>query len=156
MSVVIDDRVWQRIVRDLRKLPKMHAKVGVLASKGGNAQHSSGITLIELMAIHEFGSPAAGIPERKPIRSAFKKNDPELRKLTVRLAKAIINNTMSQEQALEVLGAWGATQIKNNIAQGAHLKPANAPATVAAKGSTRPLVDTGRLLGSINHEVVKK
>ena len=34
--------------------------------------------------------------------------------------------------------------------------PANSGLTVANKGSSSPLVDTGRLLGSIDYEVVSK
>lgn len=131
-------------------LSKAHVKVGVLASKGGNADHD-GIAMIELAAIHEYGSPAANIPERSFIRSAFAKKT-ELNAFVTKLAKAIVDGKLDARRALHMLGTWAAAKVKKNITE-RDIPPPLKPKTIARKKSTKPLVDTGRLLNAITYEV---
>jgi hypothetical protein len=150
------------LVKRVTPLSKYEAHVGILASKGGTTAHvgaaSKGqtITLLELAAIHEFGSPKANIPERSFIRSTF--NNPagqeELKRVYAKLAKAVMNGKMTAEKALELLGMQA--MVKNTILSGEGVPPPNAISTIIAKGSSRPLVDTGQLVGSITYEVRAK
>jgi hypothetical protein len=48
-----------------------------------------------------------------------------------------------------VMGSTLANAMKRKIVDGAGVPPPNAPSTVAKKGSSRPLVDTGRLVNAI-------
>jgi hypothetical protein len=155
VKVTVKDGVWKQLLARAHDLDKAHAKVGVLSEKGGDAAHGDGdITMTELMAIHEFGSEAANIPERAPIRTTFAENEGETVEICAKLSKAVVTGGMPARKALGLLGAWGAAQVKKRITEGEHLPPPNAPATIARKGSERPLVDTGRLVGAINYEVV--
>ncbi len=133
-----------------------HVKVGILQSKGGGAAHD-GISMVELAAIHEFGSPAAGIPRRSFIYATFQvRKTRELVAITSKLAKKVIAGGMSVEHALGVLGIWGAAAVKKTIRDKLTIGPdpqANSPATIAAKKSATPLVDTGRLINAVAHEV---
>lgn len=124
-------------------------RVGVLS----NGQHSSGISLVELAVIHEFGSPAANIPERSFIRASLT-DSPEISRIMTALAKSIFEDINTHRQALEILGFQATAHVKNFVKQGPHLEPALKPATVKAKGSTRPLVDKGQLINSVSHQVV--
>jgi len=148
----IDAKTWEKL---REKLPtNARVRVGVLAGAGGDAKASSGITMLELAAIHEFGSPAAGIPERSFIRSTFDREDVRLRlnMMGARLARAIVANKMDWTQALGMLGAWAASQIKSTIKNRLTTGPdpqENRPATIEKKGSDLPLVDTGRLINAI-------
>lgn len=127
-------------------------KVGVL-SNAGNHDH---ISMVELAAVHEFGSPQNHIPERSFIRATFNEKRSELERFVGAIVKRMFaDKNMTPLIALNILGAWMAAQIQNKITQGPHIPPPLKPATVAAKGSSRPLVDTGRLVQSITHEVVK-
>lgn len=148
----IDKRAWKRFADKLKAAEGAHVKVGVMSSSGRTADNT--MSMVELAAIHELGSPKARIPERSFIRSTFEKNKIETGRVTAKLAKQFVEGKMSLAKALGVLGAWGVAQVKNTIARGPHLTPPLKPATIARKGSDRPLVDTGRLLGSIQHEVV--
>lgn len=149
----MDDRPLRRIEKNLTKAQGAHVRIGVLASRGGNADHD-GITMIELAAIHEFGSPAAGVPERSFIRRTFEVKTAELKVIKRRLAERVVTGKMTIGDALEILGSWGAAEVKKTITVGPGVPPPNAPSTVERKGSARPLVDTGRLVGSIQWEVV--
>ncbi len=154
-NVRVDKRLWDKLRAKAKRLDKMHVKIGVLASKGGAAAHGPDqISLIELAAIHEFGSPAAHIPERSFIRATFNiRRVNALRDMVARLAKAIITNDLAPERALAMLGAWGAAEVKNTITE-IDIPPPLADSTVQAKGSSKPLVDTGLLKNSISYEVV--
>lgn len=153
---------WEDVTERVNSLDRAHVKVGVLQSQGGNQIHDpeSGLTMTEIAAIHEFGSPAAGIPERSFIRSTFNVvRAADLQALVRRLAKQVVHAQMPITQALGILGQWGAAAVKNTIRTKRTIGPEPQelkPATIAAKGSSTPLVDTGRLLNTINYEVVEE
>lgn len=155
--VVANDKVWRELRRKLISMSAQdaHVKVGILASQGGTEAHdpTSGLTLIEIAAVHEFGSPAAGVPERSFIRETARIYADELAKLQARVARGIINDTLTVDKALGILGAWLQTKIKRRITTGAGVPPPLAQATIDRKGSDRPLVDTGRLINAIQWEV---
>jgi hypothetical protein len=147
---------WDALLARIRSLETMFVKVGILASKGGDARTDDGdLSMIELAAIHEFGSPAAGIPERSFIRRTFATKKDELAKLCEKLARAVITGKMPIDQALALVGAWGVAAVKKTVTEGSGVPPPLKKATIARKGSDRPLVDTGRLLGALAYEVVK-
>lgn len=152
--VKIVTTVWQRLQRALllegAAAKESHVKVGIIASKGGKSSAGDGdLTMIELAAIHEFGSPAAGIPQRSFIRSTFarQENHTALAELTAKLTTKIIHG-MKLDHALGLIGSWAVARIRETIdgrlTQGNEPQE-NAPATIRKKGSDLPLVDTGRL-----------
>lgn len=153
---ILNDRQWRNLTDKIARASGAAVHVGVLASGKGNqaVPGARGLDMIGLATVHELGSRAAGIPERSFIRSTFEKGAPEIGKMTARLATAFVTGKMSLHKALDVLGHKGAAMVKANITQGPHIPPPLKPATIAAKGSDRPLVDTGRLVDSVTHEVV--
>lgn len=152
--VTVVTTVWKRLQRALllesAAAKESHVKVGIIASKGGKASvGDGGLTLIELTAIHEFGSPAAGIPQRSFLRSTFAR--PEVHRdmveLCAKLTQQVIHG-MPLERALGLLGAWSVARIRETIDQRLTKGPEpqeNRPSTIKKKGSDLPLVDTGRL-----------
>jgi hypothetical protein len=127
--------------------------VGVLASKGGKQKAEKGsISLVELAAIHEFGSPAAGIPERSFLRAPLRGDNRTISALMKKLAKAVVDGRLTHKKALEILGQAGVSEVNKYVRQGANLKPLK-PATIARKKSSRPLIDTGRMLQAVSYEV---
>lgn len=155
MKPKLNDAKWKELRRKVIEMAAgSHVKVGVLADKGGDQTTDGGITLVELAAIHEYGSPAANIPERSFIRRTFDAEKArELAAMQGKLVGAIVEGKMSVPRALELLGQWAAAAVKKTITSGPHIPPPLKPATVAAKGSDRPLVDTGQLVNSITYKV---
>ena len=155
-KVTVKDERWKALRKHVIALAakKAYVKIGVLddgAHEGGT------IGLAELAAIHEFGSPAAGIPERSFIRSTFRRVEDAEEKMIARLVKALFEGRIGLGQALGMLGAWGAGQVQATIRQHLTEGPepqANKPSTIAAKGSSTPLIDTGQLIGAITWQVV--
>ena len=156
MGVTVKDGVWRALLKRTADLHSVRARVGVLASKGGDVKHEgSDLTLVELAAIHEFGAPAAHIPERSFIRSTFYvRRVNALRALCERLTKEVISGHMPARRAVGLLGTWAATECRTTITE-IDIPPPLADATVQAKGSSKPLVDTGQLLNAITWELVK-
>ncbi len=147
-----DDRLWRKLKAKIDKLhaQNAHVKVGVLGT--GETAEDGSLTMVELAAIHEFGSPAAGIPERSFIRFTVRNKQDLLNHRITQLATAFVNDKISIEQALGLLGATAAAEIKNSITS-KQIKQDLKPATIKAKGSTTALIDTGRLLQSITWKV---
>jgi hypothetical protein len=158
--VSLDDKVFEELKKKLGRAAESFVRVGVLAGEGGDAVVEGGdITLVELAAIHEFGSPAAGIPERSFIRSTFRGRDnrEKLSRLLASNARGLIHDKITVDVALDRVGAWGASAVKNTIKRRQTTGPEpqeNKPATIARKGSSTPLVDSAVLLNSITHEKV--
>ena len=100
---------------------------------------------------HEFGAP--GIPERSFLRSTLHSSRKDILTLNKKLLKNIVNMSMKVPQALGILGNFVADEVSQKIV--AIRQPPNSPATILAKGSSNPLVDTGQLKNSITWEVNK-
>ncbi len=160
-GATIDDAAWKRLRKQLAEATVKHVRVGVLAAKGGSARTESGITRVELAAIHEFGSPAANIPERSFIRATFRKNRRELTEVTRKLARGLLAGKISVPHAYAILGEWGAAEVKKFIVD-KKVRPRTTDATNRAKNKragkppgadTTTLIDHGRLMNSISYVV---
>ncbi len=145
--------MWDKLLAKAHELDKLHVRVGVLSSKGGDVKDGE-FTLCELAAVHELGTEDGHIPARAPIQTTFYlRRKQELIELQGKLAKQIVTGGMDPKRAMGILGSWGANAIKRTITEGEGLPPPNAPSTIAAKGSSRPLVDTGQLKAAYNYEI---
>jgi len=154
--------VLKTIAEELERARGAVVHVGVLASRAAAPTKPGSISVVELAAIHEFGAPGAGIPERSFIRSTFREHAAaELQVNLRKLAKGIVSGKLTADRALNVLGAWGASAVKNSIVK-RMIKQDLAPETIRRKNrtakdkgdATTALVDTGRLLGAIAYEVI--
>lgn len=151
-KVTVRDRGWNRIKQNMLALAKKpHVKVGVLDD---GAHGDGGLSVAELAAIHEFGAPGAGIPARSFIRSTLDENKAEYAELIRKGLAAVLAGRLSPAMLLEAIGAKVATDIKKRVTSGDGLDPPLAESTVEAKGSERPLVDTGRLIGAVTWKVM--
>lgn len=150
-----DDR-WREIQERVRKLKgaKAYAKAGVIGAKA-TSSHVDGqaLTNVQLAAVHEYGMPERGIPERSFIRATFREHREEYRALLIKLVQdGVLEGKTSMRQALGLLGQKMAADMKDKFTKN-DWEP-NSPTTIARKGSSRPLIDTGALRASITYEVV--
>lgn len=153
-KVIRSDKGWRALLKAVAASEKMHARVGILGSDAVDEHSESGMTNAEIAFVHEYGSRDGVIPERSFIRSTFvTRKAAELRAMLAKCGKAMFQKGLPLKTALGALGAWGAAEVKNTITQ-TDIPPPLEPATIAAKGSSKPLVDTGQLLGSITWDVV--
>ena len=95
---------------------------------------------------------SVNIPERSFIRSGFDENLDKIEKVVGRaIGEALSNMTVLD---FELVGDYVAGQIKKYMTDLS--SPPNSELTMNMKGSSNPLIDTGRMRQSITHKVVRK
>ncbi|MBR8461481.1 hypothetical protein KDD93_06880 [Campylobacter sp. faydin G-24] len=104
-----------------------------------------------LAAIHECGAPEHNIPARSFLRKPLIQNREAMLNITNKAIAKALKNQMSVKMALELIALRAKDISVTAINNG--LEPGLKPATIKAKGSSKPLIDTGQLKGSIDYEV---
>lgn len=126
--------------------------VGVLgadASQQHGEVHGKPVTVAQVAQWNHYGTST--IPARPAITIALLRNEAVLKRLRARLAKGLLMEKLTMDQALALLGEAAVGMVKQEIADG--VPPPNAPSTIARKGSSKPLIDTGQLRNSITYAV---
>lgn len=144
-------------VAQLRALNNLALEIGVFSSSGAN---SEGVNYAVIAGVHEFGvtirkeTGSIVIPERSFLRSTFDDKSTEWLKFIQKRIPKVIAGEMQARQLMELLGAKIVSDIQKKLKQ---IKdPPNAPSTIAAKGSSNPLIDTGGLRMRITYRVVSR
>lgn len=134
------------------ELKGLNVYVGIPA-KSNKTHNDDGVTLAELAMVHEFGSPTNEIPERSFLRKPFFDKKAEISAFAKnQIALALVGRTTAKE-ALGLVGERARDIAKMAITEG--VEPELKPKTIKRKGSSKPLIDTGQLLNSIDYEVRK-
>ena len=148
-----DNSLFIAYEKNLQQFKDSVVKAGILA-KDGRENHSEGITEFQIGMNHEFGVPEKNIPRRSFIRVPIENNIKEITKLIENNHKLVSENAMSAKVALDRIGIKAQNTIKESFRNN-DWKPLKR-ATVKRKGSSRPLIDTGQLIGSISYIVEKE
>lgn len=92
-----------------------------------------------------------GIPSRPFMRDAFDANSKEYATLLAQGWSAVASGKGSFEGALTEAGILADNDMKRSLTDLS--SPPNAPATIALKGSSNPLIDTGVMRNAISFEI---
>jgi hypothetical protein len=65
----------------------------------------------------------------------------------------VLDGKYNVDRMLARLGAWYQSKVQITIRNAKEWAVPNLPATIKAKGSSSPLIDTGRMLASVRYEV---
>ena len=143
-------KVQRRGGKKLQRLLREAGKGGVSGVKVGffsTAKYEDGTPVAAVAAWNEFGTET--IPERPFFRRALAEAE---RGVSNILAKGIEPEKMVVDERLAGrVGAYVAGQVMESIS--ALKEPPNAPETIARKGSTNPLIDTGMMRASVGWSV---
>lgn len=127
--------------------------MGILEADGAKEHEVEGyeepVSIIDVAGWMEFGTE--DIPARSFIRAWFDEASPKLRADFVKLLQAVVKGTRTKEEILELVGLRGQAGIQARIAAG--IDPPLAASTIAAKGSSKPLIHTGQLRSSVSFAV---
>jgi hypothetical protein len=148
VTVIVRDLGADRLVRTVTDKSARVVDVGIVGD-AADAATPDGLTVGELAEIHEFG---LGVPQRSFLRAWADADRAKIDRTLGALIRKTLTGDLTREQALEQFGAWAQGQVQKFIADG-RVEPALAEATIAAKGSSVPLIDTGQLRSSITYEV---
>lgn len=149
MKFVKDDKRKQvELEKRLRKMQTLpHVAVGILQ----DTPVSDEFSMVDLALVHEYGSSNGHIPARSFFSSTLDANKAKYTKLMAKLQDTYVAGKSSMHQALTRLGSVVAGDIVTTINRG--IKPRLKQKTINRKKSSKPLIATGRLKGSITHEV---
>lgn len=174
VKVRVETSAWRR-VREAMLASPARVRVGILRATTHTTIEAGilmtkPISMLELAAIHEFGSPAANIPERSFIRSTVNTKRTELNEaidnIVGRSIASVLRKTHiyrsdvveATKKALGLVGQKAVALMRQTIRQRQTVGPDPQqlkPETIARKGSSLPLVDTGQLINAITYEVVE-
>jgi len=142
------DRGWNRIKAEIKKMDQAHIKAGLQA---GDMADDGSTTLAEIGAWNEFGT--RHIPERPFVRAAVDSNRDRYTRIFANEARKIMAGERSVSVSLGLIGQLVTSDIQKKITEIS--TPPNAPGTVARKGSSNPLIDTGRMRQSVRYVIVE-
>jgi len=149
MKYVKDDKreqiKFEKRLRQLQKSP--HVAIGILQDE----PVATSFSMVDLATVHEFGSADGRIPQRSFFRSTLQRQKQKHLRLIAQLQKLYIVGKLSLKQALTQLGETVRGDIVETISHG--VDPKLASSKVKRKKSSQTLIDTGRLKGSITHQV---
>jgi len=147
VTVRDEDRGYADLVKTIFAMGSPKVSVGIHEEDG--AHDHGGMTVVDLASIHEFG---LGVPERSFIRAWFDENEDRAKEAMRRLLVSVLEGKNKPEQAVEKFALWVVGEMQARIARG--IAPALAESTIASKGSSVPLIDTGQLRSSISYEIL--
>jgi len=125
---------------------------GPKAVKVGFPKGKADADIVSIAIWNHFGT-SRGIPARPFITLAMFKSRREIRDALRKIAKNTVDTGTPIAAQLPKLGVFGAGKIQDQIA--ANTPPPNAPSTIRQKGSSRTLIDTGRMRQSVTWEIDK-
>lgn len=161
MAVKDKDRGYREAVEALRRMAgRTRCVAGIRAAKGGQVYQDpdggGSITLAEIAGVHEFGSPKTGVPERSYLRATFD-TEREVYQAELRgVVENAIDGKATLEEGLDRLGVGFVGDVQEYIRAGMGPPPPLAPETIRRKKSSHALIDTSRLVNSLDSEVRKE
>lgn len=149
LATVAFNYAKEKITNMIRGMQYYASHEVVIGAKGDHA---------DLLYLHEAGVPSKNIPPRPVLEPALSQGEVKgamNRHMRKALRRALVGDLNGCKNEMERTGIVGENACKKYITDGTHLAP-NSPVTIARKGSSIPLIDTGTMLNSITHEVRRK
>lgn len=157
-TVITRDHGWDALRKQAAEWMGLGVVVGIRQEKGAVSDGDTAATVAEYATDNEFGSESRRVPERSFLRSTIDERRDAYTKSLERAVEAGIDaaiaggdGTAAVERALGLLGMEAAGDVQATIRD--LREPPNSPVTIARKGSSNPLIDTGRMRASIDSEV---
>lgn len=114
-------------------------------------EEAEGTTVVDYGLYNEFGTRFS--PARPFMATTADQNKELLNKFTTFLVGRMIDGKITDDTLLKNLGAKYQSLIQKTIRDAKNWAVPNANSTIAMKGSTSPLIDTGRMVQSVRYEV---
>lgn len=151
MSVKVTDKVTadgKKLQKILKELADKEVRVGF---QQGKATEEDGTDVCDIAAWNELGT--VNMPSRPFLRMSVDDNSDKINSFMSAQKRSIINGELA-DRILKKIGIFQKDLIQEKITEGGFAP--NAPSTIKAKGSSKPLIDTGRMRQSVNFEIKQK
>ena len=142
------NRAANAILQELEELAGLQVKIGF---QSGQDQSEGGVDIANIAAWNELGTEH--IPSRPFMRNSVDNNEDTIKAMAQAQLKAVVGEKSAQE-ALQAIGVMQVGLVQNEIRNG-NFEP-NLPATIARKGSSTPLIDTGQMRQSVRYFIEEK
>ena len=162
VTIKDNDKRYKKFVTSVKALDKVFIQIGLQAGdkadkrvkKKGQADTiiKTDTDIAQIAAMNEFGTDH--VPSRPFMRQTWERWLEEMNKHIKAEYEAVIAGRKSAVTSLQALGLWYETKMKMQIVEG-DFAP-NSPVTENRKGSTRPLIDTGRMRQSIRYVIKER
>lgn len=139
------ERYMEEMRRNLNR-PGAQVRVGFLS----RAKYPDGKPVAMIAAIQNWGAPRAGIPPRPFFSNMIASKGPEW---PAGIATQLRLTNYDRRETLLRVGEGVAGQLRKSLID--TNSPPLAESTIARKGFTKPLVETGHMLNSIDYEIVE-
>lgn len=140
----IDIRKLKSVSKKLKDMKNIGVKVGFF---DGKEHKDSGLTIADVAAVNEYGSDDGKIPSRPFMRQTIRKHN-EYKDLLAKETGAVMDGRRSPKQFQFRVGEQVRADVVEEI--GSKDFVPNSPVTVAEKGSSTPLIDTGTMRGDVD------
>lgn len=149
------DRLTAQGRKFYAQIDKLQENQVFIGYQQGKAKHKDGdgteVDMADIAMFNELGTSTS--PSRPFLRTTVEKNEEKINQMCEQVAKAIANGGTA-EDALKKLGAFGVSLVQETIGSGTFTP--NAPSTIKAKGSDKPLIDTGQMRQSVHYVIKSK
>lgn len=137
---------WKQIELNIKQFKGRRVKIGIMGNES-----VEGTSVVDYAVYNEFGT--RNIPSRPFMATTADR----YRDQTVKVAENIVGNVIdlkyNVDTALARLGAFYQAKVQQTIRDAKEWAVPNAPSTIAIKGSSSPLIDSGRMVQSVRYEV---
>lgn len=140
----------KKFFKQLEELKKLQVRIGY---QQGEKKDENGVDMVDIAMWNELGTENS--PSRPFLRQSADSNKDAIEKM----CKAQLQKVAQGGTAEEALNAIGVTQkglVQDTISKSREWAKKNADSTKEKKGSDQPLVDTSKLLQSVNFAIVPK
>lgn len=142
----------EQMKRSLREFGSLGIEVGIFGSEDSFYAMIAGVHEFGMTIRQEKGNIV--IPERSFLRSTFDEQNKKWFQFVKKRIPSLLDGRISARQLCELLGTKMVADIQKKIKD--IDDPPNATSTIAQKGSSSPLIDTGGLRMRVTYKVVSK
>lgn len=151
MAVKITDKTTaagKKFEKMLKELSSLEVRIGF---QKGKASEDDGTDICDVAAWNELGT--VNMPSRPFLRKSVDENEGVINSFFQSQKKDIVSGS-SAEQVLKEIGIFQKDLIQEKITSGSFAP--NAASTIRKKGSSKPLIDTGRMRQSVDYVIQRK
>ena len=151
MAVKITDKTTaagKKFEKMLKELSSLEVRIGF---QKGKASEDDGTDICDVAAWNELGT--VNMPSRPFLRKSVDDTEGVINSFLQSQKKDIVSGS-SAEQVLKEIGIFQKDLIQEKITSGSFAP--NAASTIRKKGSSKPLIDTGRMRQSVDYVIQRK
>lgn len=141
------DRGYKALMMEIDNADDVFVDVGIFE---GERNEETKTTISEYATVNEFGD--GKIPSRPFMAISFDENVARIEKDMEIAARRIVGGTSSAMKEFNIIGLKHQQRIQRTI-KGRDILPKLADSTIAEKGSTKTLVDTGIMVNAVTYTI---